>query len=114
MIDRGHIARRDAVVVSLAGRSLLVRMTDRAVSSVERAVITSRVFEAAGPAIAVWRGAPRPVRLHWLGVMLTTAAAVHLMLAAWRAPADWRWLLLPVLAAVQGVVLMVMSGSRRR
>ena len=58
---------------------------------------------------------PADERRHGFGLMLLTAALVHVALLLVRQPgAGWRTLVIPVVMAAQGLLLVIASRGNRR
>jgi hypothetical protein len=110
--ERVQVTSRDAALAAVLERSFMVRAARSVLDRVETAWPQSRVASALSRLAQTWSSTGGPVRLRMSGVMVLTAALVHLALASWQAPDDWRWLVVPVVAAGQGAVLIMMSKSR--
>jgi hypothetical protein len=89
---------------------------DRVVAGLSRAAESSLVLGRLRPLSERWGSTAIPRRRMASGVVLLSAAAVHLMLMSINdAPPGWFWLILPGMAAAIGATLVASSfdaGSR--
>lgn len=99
--------------IALIGESVIVRWPARMMDRLAAASRNSFVEQQTRSIVTIWRNVDPGVRLRNAGVVLVTAAIVHvLVMALQRVPPGWTWLVIPGIAVAQGIVLIV-AGSWR-
>ena len=102
--------RQQDVVVELFLASTIGRRFDRLTKQIEQAARRSRTFKAARAVCYRYWPADRHARLRFVGTMLVTAAAAHIVIAGpLRATLGWRAWIVPAVFFAQGVLLLAVS-----
>jgi hypothetical protein len=102
--------REQAVVVELFRVSTIGRAFDRLTKRIEQAALASRTFQAAHAACDRYWPADRNARLRFVGTILVTATAAHIVIAGpLRATLGWRAWIVPAVFFAQGVLLLAVS-----
>jgi hypothetical protein len=103
-----------SAALRIVERSVFVRwparVMDRLTASLRSSVVRPHIQSIA----AVWRGVERATRLRAVGIMLIAATIAHVAVTALqRVPPGWMWLVIPGIAAAQGIVLVVAGSAMR-
>jgi len=95
-------------------RSAVFSAIDRVVAGLSRAAGSSLVLGRLRPLAERWSSAARARQQMAAGVVLLSAATVHLMLMSLNeAQPGWFWLILPGTAAAIGATLVAFSSGPR-
>lgn len=102
----GRPSATELIRQSVPGRSIYKGMR-RAEAAAEQSLAVGSMRAAAD----AWRGLPGSARLRALAVMLLVAAGTHIVMTLLhQTPAGWMWLVVPVIAVAQAIVLLI-AGS---
>jgi hypothetical protein len=110
--DRSRL-QREAAVVAIASQSAMVRVISRAAERFARLYAASRTAARIAALERQWRELACADRLRFAGIVLMVAPAVHIAVALSHQPLpDWRWLVVPGIAAAQGALLFAWGSSK--
>lgn len=94
----------------LVESSAIARVATALAARVAAYARTSRLSRVLAPAAASWASLPHRERTFSVGLILVCAVVTHVALRlAQGAPGDWLWLIVPGIAAAQGLLLVAAS-----
>jgi hypothetical protein len=101
-------------LLSTIETSRVMRLLTRPLSAVTRSAETSIVVNRLRRLLQWWDAQRSPRRWRAVGILLVTAASVHLVVSATRPSPGWLWMVIPVWAAMIGAMLVVLSSRAPR